>query len=304
MHPFTSAAKRAAFLQLTTSGVLSLACIYAASASELTSAAHDGRKETIAVLGTGDMGSAFGPRLAALGYRVIYGSRAPDSTKAKALLESTGANAKAASNVTAANQADIVLLALPADHVEDIVKTLGDLDGKVVIDQTWPPTEIAEDGYDRITGTHSRAESIQKLIPQARVVKALGTLGSNVIKNPHDAGGPVTIPIAGDHRRAKEITARIVAELGLDPVDAGPLRMARALEAMMNLYMIPHYQGRSTGWEFYFRRTNYWMCNTYTGGELESGRPPLADEGNLAFMPESQPVADSCLSKSKQPAQE
>lgn len=259
-----------------------------------TSLADAGEKETIAVLGTGDMGDSFGPRLAGLGYTVIYGSRDPESDRVKALVEATGHGATAAVNAEAAMAADIVLLALPWRAVEPVVASLGEMTGKIIIDMTWPENVIDEDGYDRMVVATSAAEQIQARLPAARVVKAFGTTGSNVIDDPAVAGGPVSIPIASDHRRAKEVTARIAAELGLDPVDAGPLRFARNIEAMMELYMVPFYQGRETTWEFYFRRTNTWTCNPYTGGEVGDSRPPVEDAGNLADFPETQPPPAPC----------
>lgn len=251
-------------------------------------------KETIAVLGTGDMGDSFGPRLAALGYRVVYGTRRPESERVRSLVEATGNGATAAAYPAAAEVADIVLLALPWQPMEQIVAGLGDMAGKIVIDMTWPENIIDDDGYDRIVVETSGAEQIQAWLPEAMVVKAFGTTGSNVIDDPSVAGGPVSIPIASDHRHAKEVTARIAAELGLDPVDAGPLRMARNIEAMMELYMVPFYQGRDTSWEFYIRRTNHWHCQPYTGGEIGDDRPPVVDAGNLAEFPQTQPPPPPC----------
>jgi hypothetical protein len=170
----------------------------------------------------------------------------------------------------------------------------GDMEGKTIIDLSWPEYEYGEDGYFQITAEPSGAEIIQRWIPKASVVKAFGTTGTNVIDDPNDAGGAVTIPIASDHRHAKEVTARLAAELGFDPVDASPLRMARNIEAMMALYMIPHTQERDTGWEFYFRRTNYWMCNQYTGGEETDGGIPISDAGNLADIPQTQGTPKPC----------
>jgi hypothetical protein len=70
--------------------------------------------------------------------------------------------------------------------------------------------------------------------------------------------------------------------------------MARNIEAMMALYMIPHTQGRDTGWEFYFRRTNYWMCNKYTGGEEVDAGIPTSDAGNLADIPRTHGTPKPC----------
>ena len=260
-------------------------------------ASQDGaqpQKETIAVLGTGDMGDSFGPRLAALGYTIVYGSRNPTSDKVVALLELTGHGATATTNDKAARKADIVILALPWGPMETIIKSLGEMEGKVIIDISWPQNEIGDDGYFQITADPSGAEQIQSWIPKALVAKAFGTTGTNVIDNPNDAGGLVTIPIASDHRYAKEVTARLAAELGMDPVDAGPLRMAKNIEAMMALYLVPHTQERPEGWEFYFRRTNYWQCNPYEGGEDVGGDTPIADAGNLAVMPKTHDDPEPC----------
>ena len=251
-------------------------------------------RKTIAVLGTGDMGDSFGPRLAQLGYRVIYGSRSPQSERVSNLVDQTGHGASADTYASAADRADIVLVAVASRAVERIIGGLGDLEGKVVIDLNWPPTRIAEDGYEEAEIETSVAERIQEMRPKAMVVKAFGTMASNVIDDPLVAGGPVTAPIASDHRQGKETVARIAAELGLDPVDAGPLRMARYLEALMMLYMIPHNQGRPEGWDFYFRRSNYWACNTYTGGELDDSGPPVVDAGNLAEIPQTQGAPEPC----------
>lgn len=251
-------------------------------------------KAVIAILGTGDMGDSFGPRLAKLGYSVIYGSRNPESERVVALVERTGNGASAMTSDMAARNADIVFLALPWEPMEQVIKSLGDMEGKTIIDLSWPASELAADGYFRMTTEPSGAEVIQGWIPKAMVVKAFGTTGTNVIDDPNDAGGLVTIPIASDHREAKEITARIAAELGLDPVDAGPLRMARNIEAMMELYMVPHTQGRDTGWEFYFRRTNYWTCNSYTGGESVDGGLTEDNLANLAEMPRIHGAPEPC----------
>ena len=262
---------------------------YAASQEE-----NAPEKETIAVLGTGDMGDSFGPRLAALGYKIIYGSRNPESEKVLALLELTGNGSTATTSDKAARQADIVILAVPWGPMKSIIKSMGDMEGKVIIDISWPQNEFGEDGYFQITADPSGAEQIQSWIPKALVAKAFGTTATNVIDNPNDAGGLVTIPIASDHRYAKEVTARLAAELGLDPVDAGPLRMAKNIEAMMALYMVPHTQGRPVGWEFYFRRTNYWQCNPYEGSEDVSGDSPITDAGNLAVMPKTHDDPEPC----------
>jgi predicted dinucleotide-binding enzyme len=191
---------------------ISLVALLCFSAKSLSEESSHPQKEIIAILGTGDMGNSFEPRLAKLGYRIVYGSRNPHSEKVVALVEKTGNGATAMTSDMAARKAEIVFLALPWAPMEQIIKSLGDMEGKTIIDLSWPESEVADDGYYRITTEPSGAEIIQGWIPKALVVKAFGTTGSNVIDDPNDAGGPVTIPIASDHRHANEVTARIAAE--------------------------------------------------------------------------------------------
>jgi predicted dinucleotide-binding enzyme len=240
--------------------------------------------KTVAVIGTGDMGDSLGPRFAGLGYRVVYGSRQPESPKVRALVGSTAGDASATSPLEAAQQADTVLLAVPWPAMEKVAQSLGKLEGKIVIDVSMP-FEQGEDGYPRHLLKTSSAEMIQGWNPGAKVVKAFATMGSQLIDNPLAEGGMVTIPVASDDRDAKEKVAAIVADMGLDPVDFGPLRMAREIEIMQLIYMIPLVQNRPENWEFYFRRSSHYGC--YQSGESTSeGLGPVHDAANLAVLTE------------------
>jgi predicted dinucleotide-binding enzyme len=244
--------------------------------------------ETVAIIGTGDLGDSFGPRLAKLGYKVVYGSRTPDSDKVRALVVATGNGATASSQKEAAQRGDIVMLAVPWPAMETVAQNLGNLDGKIVIDVSFPWTQ-ADDGYAEILVQTSSAEMIQAWNPGAKVVKGLTTMGSKIIDDPMAAGGIITIPLASNHRDAKERVAAIVVELGLDPVDVGPLRMARAMEAMGLIYMTPILQRRTEEWEFFFRRHTHFVCMWE-----DDWTAPVYDAGNLAEMPQTQDPPVPC----------
>lgn len=239
--------------------------------------------ETVAVIGTGDMGDSLGPRFAELGYRVVYGSRSPESDKVKALVSKTGNNASATTQMGAAQQGDIILTLVPWPAMETVAQNLGNLDGKIVIDVSMP-FEQGEDGYPKHLLDTSSAEMIQGWNPGAKVVKTLGTMGSHLIDDPTTEGGLVTIPVASDHKDAKEKVAGIVAAMGLDPVDFGPLRMARQIENLQMIYMIPLVQNRPGNWEFYFRRSDHYGCYQ-SGGTTAEGLVPVYDAGNFAVFP-------------------
>ena len=259
--------------------------LFCAAALFFATGSHAADMETVAVIGTGDMGDSLGPRLAELGYRVVYGSRTPESDKVNALVKMTGENASATTQKAAAKQGDIVLLLVPWPPMETVAQNLGNLDGKIVVDVSMP-LEQDEDGYPSHLLQTSSAEMIQGWNPGAKVVKAIGTMGSYLIDDPTAAGGTVTIPVASDHRDAKEKVAEIIAALGLDPVDFGPLRMARNIEVMQLIYMIPLSQNRPEGWEFYFRRNDYYGCYLDRGNNVE-GLVPVSDADDLAVFPKN-----------------
>lgn len=241
--------------------------------------------ETVAVIGTGDMGDSLGPRFAKLGYRVVYGSRSPESDKVKALVMMSGENASAATPAEAAAQGDIVLTLVPWPAMETVAQNLGNLDGKIVIDVSMP-FDQGDDGYPKHLLQTSSAEMIQGWNPGATVVKTFATMGSQLIDDPNSEGGPVSIPIASDDKEAKEKVAAIIAAMGLDPVDFGPLRMAREIETMQMIYMIPLVQNRPQNWEFYFRRSDHYGCYTSDGATSEGIVPPY-DADDLANFPQT-----------------
>ncbi len=245
-------------------------------------------KPVVAIIGTGDMGDSLGPRFAELGYSVVYGSRHPDGAKAQGVRELTGPNDRVTSQREAAQAAEIVVLAVPWPAMETVAQNLGSLDGKIVIDISFP-SEQADDGYYQSMVETSSAEMIQQWNPGARVLKTFALQASYVIDDPGVVGGPVSIPIASDDREAKEQVAEIIVAMGLDPIDAGPLRLSRELEAMQRLYGVPFFQRREAAWEFYFRRSYYWECIWE-----DDWSDPVADADDLADVPETQGPVVPC----------
>ncbi len=233
----------------------------------------------VALIGTGDMADSLGPRLAALGYRVTYGSRDPSSERVRALVAATGHGAAAATQAEAAQAGDIVFLLVAWPAMEAVAQGLGDLKGKIVVDVSMPFAQ-GEDGYPRSLLATSSAEMIQGWNPGAKVVKAFAAQGSGIIDAPLSAGGKISVPIASDDRPAKLAVAGIADALGFDPVDFGPLHMARSIEALQMIYMIPYVQRRKAMWEFTFHRSNYWACHAATEDLV-----PVFDAGSLAVLP-------------------
>ena len=204
--------------------------------------------ETIAVIGTGKVGSALGTELAAEGHSIVYGSRDPTREAVRTLVDKSGANARATFQSDAINGADIVILAVPGMLAGDIAASLGDLSGKIIID---PTNRVApgEDGFMNHTAETSNAELIQAAAPNAQVVKAFNTLNYRTMIDP---GGPVTIPLAGDSLEAKATVAMLVEGMGLEAVDVGPLRSSHVLEGMLTIWI--NASRADQPFDYHFRR--------------------------------------------------
>lgn len=186
--------------------------------------------ETIAVIGTGKVGSALGTELAAEGHTIVYGSRDPTREAVRSLVDRSGADARATFQSDAIKGADIVILAVPGMLAGDIAASLGDLSGKVIIDPT-NPVQFSDGGIKHGVAT-SNGEIIQNAAPDAFVVKAFNVLSWKYMIDPETSGGPISIPIAGNNADAKATVAMLIQSLDLHAIDLGPIGHSRWIEGM------------------------------------------------------------------------
>ena len=207
--------------------------------------------DTIAMIGTGRVSGALGPQFAKQGHTIIYGSRDPARAEVQALVSQTPGQASAMGQAEATAQADMVVIAVPGAVAVDVVRGLGDLTGKIILDPTNITTN-AEDGFRIHAVETSNAELIQAAAPGARVVKAFNTLNYQTMANPAESGGPVTIPIAGDDAAAKREVAALAEGMGFEAMDLGPLRYAHVLEEMLVIWVNARSLG--TPFDYYLRR--------------------------------------------------
>jgi predicted dinucleotide-binding enzyme len=185
--------------------------------------------DTIAVIGTGNVGMALGTELAQQGHSIVYGSRKPLGLKALDLAKKTEGDASTATPADAAASASIVVLAVPGMVVEDVVKRLGNLAGKIIIDATNPL--VTKEPMVMSFGVEtSNGEIVQAAAPDAHVVKAFNTVTWQSMIDPQDSDGPLYVPIVGNHKAAKEKVAEFVEEMGLVPFDLGPIEVAHWTE--------------------------------------------------------------------------
>lgn len=187
----------------------------------------------IAIIGAGNVGQALAGSSARAGHTVTISSRKYED--AQRVANATGAQA-ARSNREAVQSAQVVILAVPYAAMAGIVDELGTaLDGKVVVDVSNRAN--FENPGQVLDGT-SAAEQIQGRLPRARVVKAFNTLFASKQADPTADGIQLDGYVAGDDAEAKKAVLDLVRSIGLRPIDAGPLAMARVLEGMGLLNML------------------------------------------------------------------
>jgi NADPH-dependent F420 reductase len=186
----------------------------------------------IAIIGAGNVGGGLAGAATTAGHDVVL--TANNAASAQETAAKTGATA-ATSNAAAVEGADLVVFAVPGAAVAGVAAELAEaLAGKVVVDATNPLNET----YTGLTTAGvSAAELLQQQLPGATVVKSLNTVFASRYPSPTEDGQPLDALVAGDDADAKATVAQLVDSLGFRSVDAGGLRMARALEeiAFLNI---------------------------------------------------------------------
>jgi predicted dinucleotide-binding enzyme len=180
----------------------------------------------IGVLGAGNIGGTLGRRWADAGHEVLFGVRDPNSAKVQALLQQIGSNAKAGSPAEAAAFGDVVLLAVPNASAQDAIQQAGDLTGKVLIDAT-----------NRMDSATPMAAEVARWAKGARVVKAFNSSGFVNYADSRYGDHSADNFLCGDDPDAKAIVAGLSRDIGLEPVDAGPLANAALLESLAKLWV-------------------------------------------------------------------
>jgi len=198
----------------------------------------------IGILGSGLMGGKLGAIFARAGHDVVF-SYARSARKLKRLAREAGGKARAGTPAEAAQDADALLLAVHWSRIDDVVKQAGGLAGKVVITCSLPMN--ADDTALVIAHRSSGAETLAKKLRKSRIVSAFNTVPSEVLfdvfeKRRRKTAKP-SLVYCGDDAHAKQVAATLIAGSGFEPIDAGPLRMARYSEPFALLVAQLAYEG-------------------------------------------------------------
>ena len=193
----------------------------------------------VGILGSGDVGGRYlGRGFASKGHDVKIGSRTPDKPELQEWLKSTKGEGTFAE---AAAHGEMLVIATLGDAVEEVIELAGkqNIGGKLLIDTTNPLDFSKGMPPGLFLGiTDSLGERIQRLLPDAKVVKCFNTVGHVTMVNPKMKEGMPDMIICGNDERAKTTVAGILRDFGWnEPIDVGGIDGARWLEAFVPLWV-------------------------------------------------------------------
>ena len=206
----------------------------------------------IGILGSGEVGRRLGDGLIELGHKVKIGTREPSKLDIKQWINSHGQEkASAGIFAEAASFGDeLIFLATLWDGTPNAIKlaNVKNFTGKIVIDVT-NPLDFSKGMPPRLAVGHadSAGETIQRLLPESKIVKALNTVGNPQMVNPNFQGGPPTMFVCGNDKDAKKIVVdSILTPFGWETIDIGGIEGSRLLEPLALLW-ITYYFRTNTG---------------------------------------------------------
>lgn len=189
--------------------------------------------ETIGIIGgTGPQGRGLAKRFAASGLRVVIGSRSAE--RARTAAEEIGYGVRGADNEECAEQADIVVVAVPWDgHREQVESLAKQLAGKVVVDCVNPLAFDKQGPYAPPVPEGSAAQQAQELLPDATVVAAFHHLSAVTLLDDDVAEVGADVLVLGDDRTATDLVQELAGRIaGCRGIYAGRLRNAGQVEAL------------------------------------------------------------------------
>lgn len=196
-------------------------------------------KQTIAIIGaTGNMGAAIAKSIAKGHYRLLLCGHQPDKLAAVArdvLAAHPGADVEALDCSRQAGwEADIIISAVPFSAERQVAEQIREVANQKIVVSIANPLNATYDGLVTAPDT-SAAEELQKLLPNARVVKAFNTTFAADFETPVIEGKRADAFVAGNDEEALQQVSELVTTAGFNPIAAGRLSVSRTLEQMQLL---------------------------------------------------------------------
>ena len=201
------------------------------------------------VIGSGEVGQRLGGGLLGLGHEVMIGSRDPNKL-AEWVEKNKGASAGSFSET--ARHGELLVIATLWAGTKSALEMAGpeNFAGKAVIDVTNPLDFSSMPPKLAVSGTDSAGETIQRILPDAKVVKAFNTVGNPLMVHPEFPGGRPTMFYCGNDEGAKKAVNEILVAFGWEPIDIGGIEGSRLLEQLAMLWMAYYFKTNTSNHAF------------------------------------------------------
>lgn len=162
----------------------------------------------IAIIGTGNVGSALATKWAKQNHVIYLGVRDTQNFKGKQLLQNP--NTQVFEVQSAVAEAEVVLLATPAPMAIEVAKSLGDTSGKIIIDSMNIVMGRGPQGYV------NTADAVLANTDSNTVVKCFNTTGFNNMQNANYGNQTLDMFMCGDDAGAKEMVRQLALDAGFE----------------------------------------------------------------------------------------
>ena len=192
----------------------------------------------VAVIGLGNIGKTVAQNFVKGNRQVIIASRKLED--AKALAQELGTLATAAETGEAIKNADIIILSVWFNTIQELFEQYGtELQGKIIIDPSNPIAPDENGGFKKIIGEKESAGQLNAaILPQgATLVKAFGTLGADSLANAaYQTPEKSVLFYATDDTSVDAAIERLIQDNGFDAVKVGGLDQSIRIEVFGDLH--------------------------------------------------------------------
>jgi predicted dinucleotide-binding enzyme len=197
----------------------------------------------IGIIGSGIVGRVLGKAFLTEGHEVMIGTR--NTSKEEVVKwKKENANGQVGTFEEAGQFGELLVLTTAGAVAEEAIRLTGikNFNNKPVIDTTNPIAAAPPvNGVLRYftNQNESLMERTQKLIPEAKLVKAFSSVGNAVMYKPNFSDGIPTMFICGNDKTAKEKVTAILTDFGWETEDMGAAEAAGTIESLCILWCIP-----------------------------------------------------------------
>jgi len=163
----------------------------------------------IAIIGSGNVGGTLAKKWIEAGHTILIGARFPLSEKNIKLANVIGEDCFT-SIENAVKQSEVILLSTPAMLTVDVLKSLGDTSGKIIIDAMNIVMGKGPHGYK------NTADAILDNTQTKDVVKCFNTTGFNNMANTNYGEMALDLFVAGDSKTGVSTAIILAKDAGFE----------------------------------------------------------------------------------------